>query len=302
MSDDIINLNVGGTKLTTLRSTLCQVEDSLLATMFSDRWEDNIKRDKDGAVFFDFNPQHFILILDYLRVKKIATPQNPPPLPKVPEDQEESFNSLVQYLGLSKEITVPCKIARSSQSEKFSSCMHSDGITLEEGRKVAVCDKNVALNVFEYVLGENVYKWGTVTLKLKLESISSEIFIGITEGDVELLSQNINSLCKTKRNNSYQWPGSYGWVLMQRSKDDCKVRLWKDGLLWTAADHRPYYTVGRIPRQGVTLNLVLECEAGKVSLHLPIGYQFQIDIPKTRMWRLNVAFKSQKDTLRIVED
>ena len=41
--DDIINLNVGGTKLTTLRSTLCQVEDSLLTAMFSGRWEDNIK-------------------------------------------------------------------------------------------------------------------------------------------------------------------------------------------------------------------------------------------------------------------
>ena len=77
MSDnDIINLNVGGTKLTTRRSTLCQVKDSLLATMFSGRWEDNIERDQDGAVFFDFNPQHFIIILDYLRLEKIATPEN----------------------------------------------------------------------------------------------------------------------------------------------------------------------------------------------------------------------------------
>ena len=41
--DDLINLNVGGTKLTTTRSTLCQVEDSLLAALFSGRWEDNIK-------------------------------------------------------------------------------------------------------------------------------------------------------------------------------------------------------------------------------------------------------------------
>ena len=33
--DDIINLNVGGKKITTKRSTLCQVEGSLLASMFS---------------------------------------------------------------------------------------------------------------------------------------------------------------------------------------------------------------------------------------------------------------------------
>ena len=109
MSDNIINLNVGGKKLTTLRSTLCQVEDSLLASMFSGRWEDNIKRDKDGAVFFDFNPQHFILILDYLRVKKIETPQNPPPLPKVPEDQEECFNSLVQYFASVRKSLCPVR-------------------------------------------------------------------------------------------------------------------------------------------------------------------------------------------------
>ncbi len=48
--DDIIDLNVGGQKLTTTRSTLCQVEGSLLASMFSGRWEDSLKRDKDGAV------------------------------------------------------------------------------------------------------------------------------------------------------------------------------------------------------------------------------------------------------------
>ena len=45
--DDIIDLNVGGQKLTTTRSTLCQVEGSLLASMFSGRWEDALKRDKD---------------------------------------------------------------------------------------------------------------------------------------------------------------------------------------------------------------------------------------------------------------
>ena len=35
--DDIINLDVGEQKFTTTRSTLCQVEDSLLASMFSGR-------------------------------------------------------------------------------------------------------------------------------------------------------------------------------------------------------------------------------------------------------------------------
>ena len=55
--DDMIHLNVGGQKFTTKRSTLCQVEGSLLASMFSGRWEDGLERDQDGAVFFDFSPQ-----------------------------------------------------------------------------------------------------------------------------------------------------------------------------------------------------------------------------------------------------
>ncbi len=42
--DDIIDLNVGGQRLSTTRSTLCQVEGSFLASMFSGRWEDSLKR------------------------------------------------------------------------------------------------------------------------------------------------------------------------------------------------------------------------------------------------------------------
>ena len=101
--DDIINLNVGGEKITTKRSTLCQVQGSLLASMFSGRWEKSLARDENGRIFFDFNPQYFVFILDYLRAKKISTPQNPAPLPKVPEEQVKNFNNLVEYLGLSDE-------------------------------------------------------------------------------------------------------------------------------------------------------------------------------------------------------
>ena len=299
MSDnDIINLNVGGTKLTTLRSTLCQVEDSLLATMFSGRWEDNIKRDQDGAVFFDFNPQHFILILDYLRVKKIATPQNPPPLPKVPEDQEECFNSLVQYLGLTKEITVPCEITTSLKGEKFSFYRRSHGISLKEGRKLAICDEDG----YEYVLGENVYNEGTVNLKLKLESYWQYCglhFIGITEGDVKLLTQNMNALSTRNRNISYEWPGTYGWVFCARKSSEWQVC--KDGTCMTDYNFNEH-SVKHYYSPHTLLELVLDCEAGKVSLQFPAGMKFHIDIPKARMWRLNVTLKPLDGRICIVDD
>ena len=114
--DDIIHLNVGGQKFTTERSTLCQVEGSLFATMFSGRWEDSVKRDQDGAVYLDFNPLYFAVILDYLRAKKFTTSENPATVPNIPEDQVKNFNILVKYLGLSDEI-VPNEIV---PGEKFN--------------------------------------------------------------------------------------------------------------------------------------------------------------------------------------
>jgi hypothetical protein len=193
--NDIIELNVGGHKLTTKRSTLCQVEGSLLASMFSGRWEDSLERDKDGAIFFDFIPQYFLVILEYLRAKKIATPENPAPLPKAPEDQAKSFNNLVEYLGLSDEI-VRAEIV---PSEKFNA--HSPGVTLEEDNKVAVHSPN---EDFAYVLGHNVYQQGIARFKLNVETFKDNIwmFIGIAKGDVV-----------PPNNNSREWPGSYGWGL-----------------------------------------------------------------------------------------
>lgn len=38
------------------RSTLCKVEGSLLADVFSGRWEGRLVYDKNGAVFMDFDP------------------------------------------------------------------------------------------------------------------------------------------------------------------------------------------------------------------------------------------------------
>lgn len=68
--DDIIYLNVGGVTFASNMSTLCQVPGSFLAPMFSGRWEDSLKKDKEGNVFLNFNPNCFKLILNYLRAQK----------------------------------------------------------------------------------------------------------------------------------------------------------------------------------------------------------------------------------------
>ena len=257
--NDIIHLNVGGHKLTTKRSTLCQVEGSLLASMFSGRWEDSLERDQDGAIFFDYNPQYFLVILDYLRTKKIATPENPAPLPKVPEDQAKSFNILLEYFGLSDEI-VPAEIV---PSEKFSP-HSSNAVTLQEGGTVAVHGPNEG---HSYVLGENIHQQGIVCLRLKVESFKDNyfMFVGIAKADVV-----------PPNNDSRRWPGSYGWGFGQHGQ------VWKEGS--STIDN----ALENVTKQGDTVELVLDCDAAKLSLHLSTGQQFHIELPKSQTWRLNV--------------
>ena len=203
--NDIIHLNVGGQKLTSKRSTLCQVENSLLANIFSGRWEKSLERDQDGAVFLDFNPQYFVLILDYLRAKRIGQPGKLISLPKVAEEQQEDFNSLLQYLGLSDEIA-PKEI---TPSEKFGE--HSLGVSVQDGGKVAAHGRHTGPN---YILGENVYQQGIVKLRLRIESFRKNdwMFVGIVKGDVV-----------QPNNDSYLWRGVYGWVLGKSGQ------VWSDG-------------------------------------------------------------------------
>ena len=273
--DDLIDLNVGGQRLTTTRSTLCQVEGSLLASMFSGRWEDRLKRDKDGAVFFDFNPQYFILILDYLRARKIANADHPAPFPTVPEDQLKTFSSLAEYLGLSDEIVSSEQVL---PDEKFN--LHSINIALQENEKVAVHD---GTEMHGYALGENVYNEGIANFKLKLESFKGNqwMFVGIMKDD---------AVTSHPQNNSRHWSGSYGWTLGSNGGHESKNGKCKMN-----------NTLRGISNEGDTVKLVLDCEAGKLSLHLPTGQEFHIEIPKYKSWRLNVTLFCPSDKIRIIE-
>jgi hypothetical protein len=69
---------VGGTPMTTLRSTLRAVPDSVLNRMFDPANEDHLLFDETGAVFLDRDPEVFRLILDALRRggRMVDTPED----------------------------------------------------------------------------------------------------------------------------------------------------------------------------------------------------------------------------------
>ena len=237
-----------------------------------------MKRDKDGVVFFDFNPEYFGWILDYLRAKKISSPENPAVLTEVPKNQMKNFNTLLEYLGLSDEI-VPTRPTERLQNEKFNLC--SSGITVQENGQVAVHGGPLSTG-HEYVLGENVYQRGIVRFKLKLESFKDNhlILVGIVKADA-----------KRKDNSSHYWADSKAWVLGKNRSQG----MYDNGSL------KKYDSLVNQSKQGDTVELVLDCDAAKFSLHLPIGHQLQIDISKCEAWRLHVHMYHQNDKIRIVE-
>lgn len=63
--DEILTLDVGGEVFRVYRSTLQQVEGSVLSTLASGRWQGS--GGEDGTIFLDCNPRSFQEILDFLR-------------------------------------------------------------------------------------------------------------------------------------------------------------------------------------------------------------------------------------------
>ena len=107
--DDVIELNVGGSHMSTTRGVLCCAPDSMLAGMFSGNFDSGHKRDKalgrlrfawflarsrwaearrrqENRIFLDVDPPLFEKVLRHLRLRRIASPEQPAPLPHVPED------------------------------------------------------------------------------------------------------------------------------------------------------------------------------------------------------------------------
>jgi hypothetical protein len=116
---------------------------------------------------------------------------------------------------------------------------------------------------------------------MKLESFKDNYLIFVGMGKADDVPPN---------NKSREWPGSYGWALGQHGQ------VWKNG------SHTNDNALKNVTKQGDTVELVLDCDAAKLSLHLSTGQQFHIEIPKSQTWRLNVNFYYANDRLRIMNE
>ncbi|GAX29439.1 hypothetical protein FisN_16Hu120 [Fistulifera solaris] len=107
---DVIHLNVGGTLMATLRSTLTYVEDSMLAARFSGRWDESIAKDKDGNFFIDQPIELFLPMINFIRNKQCETllegAPSSPSLETFNDDELKygDFKRMVEYFGMTPGI------------------------------------------------------------------------------------------------------------------------------------------------------------------------------------------------------
>lgn len=122
-ASDVIQLNVGGTLMATLRKTLTYIEDSMLAAQFSGRWDNSIEKDKDGIFFIDQPIDIFLPMIDFIRSTQSQTPSMHPPESPSLEDfgnnqrKYRDFKRMVKYFGATPGI-FPVKLVDYSTSGK----------------------------------------------------------------------------------------------------------------------------------------------------------------------------------------
>lgn len=98
-AEDIIEINAGGPLFTTTRSTIRQVKDSFLATMFSGRWEESQVK-KKGGVFLDVDPDCFEKVLGKLRLQMLSGQIVSWGLTSGPPGKQDVWEIVLRYLGL----------------------------------------------------------------------------------------------------------------------------------------------------------------------------------------------------------
>ena len=107
----IIKLNVGGHYFTTSLQTLTKDPNSMLAAMFSGKFE--TRPSEDGAFFIDRDGTHFRFILNYLRTGKLTLPDEATILREVEEEAD-----FYQIQGIVHELKGPGPFGSSFQVKK----------------------------------------------------------------------------------------------------------------------------------------------------------------------------------------
>ena len=105
----IVKLNVGGHYFTTSLQTLTKDPNSMLAAMFTGKFE--MEPRGDGAFFIDRDGTHFRFILNYLRTGKLTSPEGEAALKELQEEAEfYQIEGLIEKLKVNPQSLTSVKL------------------------------------------------------------------------------------------------------------------------------------------------------------------------------------------------
>ena len=120
-----VKLNVGGQHFVTSVQTLRNDPNSMLAAMFSGKFD--TKPSEDGSFFIDRDGTHFRFILDYLRTGKLTLPEGATFLKELEEEAE--FYQIQGIIDVLKPAAKACKPTKPfEESEILTSEEHQQSL------------------------------------------------------------------------------------------------------------------------------------------------------------------------------
>jgi BTB/POZ domain len=149
-ASDIVTINVGGQVILQVhRDTLClAAPGSRFAALFSGRWEGHCVKDAQGRIFLDHDPELVLLIVNYLRIKRVEDPADVPVDPPTPPDEKrQEWACLLKYFGLTAFSTnpfSPLDISKLIIVQPQGSCVS----TQRAGQGLHLCSHSCQRNYF----------------------------------------------------------------------------------------------------------------------------------------------------------
>eukprot|EP00746_Dinoflagellata_sp_MGD_P021811 gnl/MRDRNA2_/MRDRNA2_150955_c0_seq1.p1 gnl/MRDRNA2_/MRDRNA2_150955_c0~~gnl/MRDRNA2_/MRDRNA2_150955_c0_seq1.p1 ORF type:complete len:321 (+),score=53.56 gnl/MRDRNA2_/MRDRNA2_150955_c0_seq1:123-965(+) len=249
----------------TKRATLTSVEGSLLAGMFSGRWEGCFDTDKAGNIFLDHDPDCFEIILHHLRFEQLSGKQTKWLLVPAPEGKTKYFRALLEFLNM---------INLGEFCTTFTT-LDSRISSFDDGSLVRLTGGNGRA----YALGGMVLEHGTYTWV---------IHIKILQGNNWIYAGIINSTAHPQP-TCCMHSSSFGWAngtqVYIRGDDTCGQGGWRSF------------------QQGdkVTMELNVETKTLTMKIDRLPGGVFTIKGLENGPWRVHVNLFGEGDEVQLLE-
>ena len=95
-----LKINVGGVKMTVLRSVMVAFERTRLAALFSGRWDSQLLRDGKNRIFLDIDPRIFQSIYKSLQLCHAGNGQAPLARPFVPPELGAALDLVLEFFNM----------------------------------------------------------------------------------------------------------------------------------------------------------------------------------------------------------